>query len=234
MGAISPQVEGVGDAELKASHERLVAVLRVEALATASQTPGQGALLEAGAALACRILLTGALVASEAAGAAREVDLDDVQQACVYLQTFGLAGVGDSLQEFCGFGHEVAEVVAGPFQVVNAAEVIVRDAQGLELCGSCEHGERAFGGAVERAFGLQVVLVAAGAKGDIAEVLLHVADLVEEQLEGSGVLEGELVVAVQDGEGISADFFADSYEREVVVGRALDLSVLEYGQSHLF
>jgi len=196
LGAISPQVEGVGDTELEASHERLVAVLRVEAFATASEAPGKNPLPEAGAAFACRVLLTGALVAGEAAGAAREVDLDDVQQTCVHFQTFGLAGVGDSLQEFCGFGHEVAEVVAGPFQVVNAAEVEVRDAQGLELCGSCEHCEGAFGGAEKRALSFQVVRIAAGAKGDIAKVLLHVPDLVEEQLEGSGVFEGELVVAV--------------------------------------
>lgn len=79
----------------------------------------------------------------------------------------------------------------------------------------------------------QVVVIAAGAESDVADVLPHVPNLVEEELEGSRVLGDELVVAVQDRAGIGADLFANSYEGSVIVGHALEFPVLEDGQGHL-
>lgn len=172
-----------------------------------------------------------ALFASGAARAGRKLDLDDFQQACeVEFQAFSLARVENGLQELRRCAHEIVDGVLGVRDAANATEVIVRDSQGLEPCGSREHCEGAFGRAVESA---KVVLVAAGVKCNMAEVFLHVPDLVEEQLEGSRVHEDEFVVAVKDGAGVSADLLADPNERCVVVLRALSLSVFEYGQSHL-
>lgn len=173
-----------------------------------------------------------AFLANGAARAGGELDLDDFQQAFeVHLQASCVAGVENGLQKLSGCAHEVVDGVAGARDVASATEVIVRDSQGLKAGGSREHCEGAFGRVVESA---ELVIVAAGVKFNMAQVFLHVPDLVEEQLEGSRVYEDEFVEAVKDGKGVSADLLVDPKERGIVVWRALSLSVFEYGQGYLF
>jgi len=228
-------VKQVGDAALELFHHHLVAALRLTALATASETLSNDAFLVAETAPR-RSQLNATLVASKAACALRKLDLDDVQHTCdVDFQALGATGVDDALQELRARPLEVAEVAVGPEAVTSATEVVVRNGEGFKAGGYCEHGDGALGGAVDAvAVVIEVVFVAADCDGDVAEVLLHGPDLDEEQLEGFGVLEGEVVAPIQHRKGIGADFFVDTNERSVVVCCAVSFSVLGDGQGQLF
>lgn len=179
------RLKEAGDIALERLLELLVVTLRIGAHAEALAFPGvEGVLLEADHTPAPAKLFA-TLLATQAAGAVRELDLDDVQHTCkVSCEAFGLAGFMDIKQQLRRHVREVVELEADQAEVAATTEVVVRDAQGLKARRRSEHRERTLDGAGERPLRAKFVIVTGRAKCDVAEVFPHIPDLLEEQLEG--------------------------------------------------